>query len=251
MAVREGHEEFAEWLLERGASVVLTDKRDYTLLHLAALHGHARVVARALDLGADPNAESTTEHTPLDGAHEGEHEEIAALLRARGAYRVQASEGGTEDWITKADAATDRGDLDEAIDCLDRAVARHPRAVRAFVHKGDLLRQRGRLRESLDCYDRAIAIEPGFSGGMAWGNKGVVLQELNRLEEAARCYEEVLRLNPEDAIACLNLGVLRHNAGRTDDAIRWYRAALERDPSYVQAKYYLAGALRERDSDPE
>jgi tetratricopeptide (TPR) repeat protein len=192
--------------------------------------------------------ESTLEYTPLEGAREGGHEEIAALLRAGGGHRVRASEGGTDDWIAKADAAVNWGDLREAIASVDRAVERHPRAVRAFVHKGDLLRHHGRLLDSLGCYDRAIAIDPGFSGGMAWCNKGCALQELGRLKEATSCYEEVLKHDHEDARACFNIGVVRHDQGRTKGAIPWYRAALEGDPDCGPAKAYRAAALDERDS---
>ena len=245
----EGHEACAEFLLEHGASPRLTDKRDYTLLHLAALHGRIRIVQKLLELGADPNAESTSEFTPLDGAREGGHPEIAELLRARGASRSRNSEGGTGDWIAKGDAAAERGDLDAAIECFDRALAQNPRAVRAFIHKGNALSHHGRHEDAIQWYDRAIAVDPGYSEGIAWGQKGCALQDLRRLDEAVACYQAVLKINAVDATACFNIGVVRHNQGRNDDAVRWYRAALEHDPSHGQARAYLAEILGDRDRD--
>jgi Flp pilus assembly protein TadD len=44
-------------------------------------------------------------------------------------------------------------------------------------------------------------------------------------------------------------GVVRHNQGRNDEAIRWYRAALEHDPDHAQARMYLADILEDSDRD--
>ena len=52
-----------------------------------------------------------------------------------------------------------------------------------------------------------------------------------------------LKINPVDATACFNIGVVRHNQCRNDDAVRWYRAALEHDPSHGRARAYLAEIL--------
>jgi tetratricopeptide (TPR) repeat protein len=118
--------------------------------------------------------------------------------------------------------------------------------VRAFLQKGDALREAGRQEEAIACYDRAIAIDARYSDGIAWGLKGLALSDLDREDEAVACYEEKLKIDPADAIACLNIGVVRHNQGRVEESIRWYRAALERDPKNRRAKIYLDDALKQR-----
>jgi tetratricopeptide (TPR) repeat protein len=139
--------------------------------------------------------------------------------------------------------AADAGDHREAIACFDRVLEQDPASVPALVHKGDALRHLGRYEEAIGFYDQAIAIDPRYSDGMAWGHKGIALNELDPPDEASRCCEEVLNINPGDATACLNLGVVHHDEGRLEEAARWYREALERDPRHGRAKAYLAELL--------
>ena len=106
-------------------------------------------------------------------------------------------------------------------------------------------------RRPIRCYDEAIAVDACYSDGILWGQKGCALQDLGRLNEAIACFEEVLRISPSDAMACLNIGVARHSQGRLDDAIHWYRAALERDPNYRRARSYLEMTLNERERSPD
>jgi hypothetical protein len=173
----EGQEECTGFLLEHGASIGLTDNRDYTLLHLAALHGRIGIVQKLLDLGADPNAESTSEFTPLDGARGGGHPEIAELLLARGASRMRDSEGGTGDWIRKGDVAAERGDLGVAIECFDRAL----KATRAP------LRSARRVR-IVPCWPQSAATGSCSSGTRRLVNHATTFAALSLLRGApAEC----------------------------------------------------------------
>ena len=52
--------------------------------------------------------------------------------------------------------------------------------------------------------------------------------------------------NPRAWLALYNLGTLAGNAGRSDDAIRWYRRALEVRPDYPEAWNNLGNELRNR-----
>jgi tetratricopeptide (TPR) repeat protein len=201
-----------------------------------------------VELGADPNAESASGFTPLDGAREGGHEDIAQLLRARGANRMRKPDGQQDDSIDEDVEASDHGQDEAAID--DESGRQRDRgSAGALVHEGDALRHRGRHQTAIRCYDRAIAIGPRYAGGMAWGNKGIALQELDRPDEALACYEEVLTINPRDATACFNIAVVHDDEGRRDEAIRWYRTALERKPDHRGAKANLAELLGDSDAD--
>jgi hypothetical protein len=59
------------------------------------------------------------------------------------------------------------------------------------------------------------------------------------LEDAMREFEQAARINPEFVPAHVNLGGIYLNRGRTHDATREYRKALELDPSNTMAKQQL------------
>jgi tetratricopeptide (TPR) repeat protein len=59
----------------------------------------------------------------------------------------------------------------------------------------------------------------------------------------------VLKINPRDVTARFNIAVIHDDEGRRDEAIRWYRAALERKPDHRGAKANLAEFLGDSDAD--
>jgi len=73
----------ARLLIERGADVNARSASDFTPLHDAARRGRTEVVRLLLEHGADVNAENRAKATPLSLAAERGHEEIADALLAR------------------------------------------------------------------------------------------------------------------------------------------------------------------------
>ena len=89
MAAREGHEDVARFLLDRGADPTRTSSRLFdgagrTPLHAAAAKGHAAVVRLLLERGANPSARDEDGKAPIDDA---EGREVRQLLRKAGAAR--------------------------------------------------------------------------------------------------------------------------------------------------------------------
>jgi tetratricopeptide (TPR) repeat protein len=71
-----------------------------------------------------------------------------------------------------------------------------------------------------------------------------LLKELNRYEEAEKEYKEALRINPDDALAHYNLGVLLYELKRYDEAEKEYREALRINPDYAEAHGNLGILLK-------
>ena len=82
-------------------------------------------------------------------------------------------------------------------------------------------------------YTRIIQLDPGDAA--AWYNKGVVLGTLGNYEEALRCYDEALRIDPGDAATWSNKGVALGNLGNYEEEIHCYDEALRIDPDYAFA----------------
>jgi tetratricopeptide (TPR) repeat protein len=81
--------------------------------------------------------------------------------------------------------------FDEAIACLDEAIALDPTNAEAFEKKGTALEKQGHLDEAIENYDRAIVLDDSLT--MAYLCKGGVYNRLDRYSEALQCYEQALR----------------------------------------------------------
>lgn len=62
---RDGHKEFAEMLINRGAEINLPDDEGRTAIHYAVMSGNAELVESLLKLGSDPNKLTKRKETPL------------------------------------------------------------------------------------------------------------------------------------------------------------------------------------------
>lgn len=69
---------------------------------------------------------------------------------------------------------------------------------------------------------------------------GVVYERSGDLEAAARQYQWAVQKEPGNVVAWTNLGNVRAQRGRWDEAREAYRAALALDPSYGPAVINLA-----------
>jgi ankyrin repeat protein len=86
IAARNGHIEVARFLLEKGADINYRGFFGAPGLHWAAINGHMPMVEFLLEHGADKNLQDHQfKATALGWALEGKREEIAELLRRRGA----------------------------------------------------------------------------------------------------------------------------------------------------------------------
>ncbi|KAK0652717.1 ankyrin repeat-containing domain protein [Cercophora newfieldiana] len=86
-AARGGNTTAIHFLLQRWGRDYLEARDNYgrTPLYLAALHGHADAVEALLGFGADPNARTALNRTPLSAADAYGQTEISQMLRDNGA----------------------------------------------------------------------------------------------------------------------------------------------------------------------
>lgn len=86
IAARSGQVGLVKLLLDRGADVNARDKETETTALIAAAHqGHVQVVDILLQKGVDVNAKDKTGKTALSEATRYNHDDVAKLLRERGA----------------------------------------------------------------------------------------------------------------------------------------------------------------------
>lgn len=172
-------------------------------------------------------------------------------------------------------ALSARGEVDEAIQHLRRAVELRPDLARAHNNLGNALFRSGRVEEAIPHYEEAIRLSPGrpstynnlgsalLRAGRpseaierlrealelapdlpeAHNNLASALDAAGRVDEAIAEYREALALRPDDVPTLNNLAATLFEVGRLDEAIVRFRAALELRPGYTRARKNLALAL--------
>lgn len=92
MAAREGREDIVQLLLDAGANINLSSKKDGdTPLIIACSEGHVKVAQKLIAAGASVNGPNTGGWTPLLYAAYYGHKEVVELLLAEGANINQVS----------------------------------------------------------------------------------------------------------------------------------------------------------------
>jgi tetratricopeptide (TPR) repeat protein len=76
-------------------------------------------------------------------------------------------------------------------------------------------------------------------------NLGRLVHEKGRSEEAEALYRKALQQRPKNTIAWFNLGVASQDRGRLEDALTSYRRAVTLDRDFADAYYNMAGIHEE------
>jgi tetratricopeptide (TPR) repeat protein len=96
-----------------------------------------------------------------------------------------------------------------------------------------LLRKSGRLDEALAVAEQAYQNQPGYPTALALAQAH---EAKGDIERGCALTQEALRFKPDDVAARLEMGDRLWGRGRLDDAERWYKEALQRDPQHPWAR---------------
>lgn len=127
-----------------------------------------------------------------------------------------------------------QGNATAALPSLHRAVVLQSRPD-FLMNLANALMETGRSAESLTFFARALKLEP--NNALAWCNQGVVLKGLERHAEAVASFEASLRLDPERVMALNGLNASLTLLGRVADALAVGKQALE-----IKARRSLAAS---------
>ena len=121
-----------------------------------------------------------------------------------------------------------------------RAVEFDPDNREAVLKLGRVLRTVGRNEEALALFRRYHELVPADYLGLA--QIGGCLSALGRYAEAEPYLRQAMQ-GLDDPVTHYNLGLLLAQTGRLDEAAHEYQRALDRDPSYSEARGNLAAVL--------
>ncbi len=135
------------------------------------------------------------------------------------------------------------GRLMDAATSYERAliVARNDRE-KLYQNLGDTYADLGRTDLALDAYDRATRVDARFLAPYA--ARGAIALQKRDIDRAAENFEAILAIDPHNASALTNMGIVEGLRGHRDREIDWYRRALEVDPEFEAARANLERDMR-------
>jgi tetratricopeptide (TPR) repeat protein len=112
----------------------------------------------------------------------------------------------------------------------------------------DVLRHEGRSLAMLGRHAEARAVFAEFvrtypESTEAWRDLAVASLKLNDFDRAGSAADRLIALDQADATGFALRGMVSERSGQLDEAVRWYRSALERDPADADATAALGFAL--------
>ncbi len=164
---------------------------------------------------------------------------LAEALRCYEAVVAQAPEM-VEAWVGRGSVLTRQGQFDQALGCLERASRLRPGDAVILTRKARVLLSMERVHQSLSAVDEALRRDD--ANAEAHQTRAEALRKLGRRSEALQSLESALRLNP-DVHAWCNFGILQHELGEFDSAVRSFRRALELDPANIEVRTRLLARL--------
>jgi hypothetical protein len=92
-----------------------------------------------------------------------------------------------------------------------------------------------------------VAAARGTEGARAASafSRCVALTDGGRLDDARACYEKLLEIDPANALACNNLGIIHQGQGAPAKAAALFREAIRLDPSRPQPYVNLGNVLQD------
>ncbi len=129
------------------------------------------------------------------------------------------------------------GELDQALERLDRESRLAPSDPRPAYAASSLLLDAGRNEEALAAADRALAAAPERADGLY--QRGAVLMSLARLAEAERMFRQALQTQPTHAATLSDYAVLLMSGGRSNEAAGLLHRLLELRPGDLVAHGHL------------
>lgn len=140
----------------------------------------------------------------------------------------------------------EQGRIEEALERFERALAFDPRSASAYTSLGVLYEQISRPDLAEKNYAKAVQLEP--KKGAVHNNFGQFLCRVGRYEQADIEFKTALNdpFYDTPAIAATNAGKCARAAGQNEQAEKYLRLALSKNPNAAEVYLPLASVLHQR-----
>ncbi|XWK88263.1 MAG: CHAT domain-containing tetratricopeptide repeat protein [Phormidium sp.] len=134
-------------------------------------------------------------------------------------------DGEAEEWFNQGTNEYNAGNIQEALDCLQRAITIFPNYDYAWNDLGVVLSDLGQYQQAMEAFQKVIAIFPNYD--YAWNNLGFALRNLGQYQQAIEAYQKAIAISPNFDDAWNGLGLTLNELGQYQPAIEAYNRALE------------------------
>jgi tetratricopeptide (TPR) repeat protein len=110
--------------------------------------------------------------------------------------------------------------------------------AKEFIAQATQSLQSGQIAQAMDLANQAIALDP--TNAEAFILKGIASAQSNQPEAASEAFGEAVRLDPNSSKAHFNLSVHQYGLGQKMDSLESSRKALQADPSHAGARDMIA-----------
>lgn len=146
--------------------------------------------------------------------------------------------GTVQLFVTRGDAAFQRGRYEDAISDFTMALSRQPssdkKATAAiYSRRAGALLYLNRFDKAFQDANAAIALDPGLFN--PYDQRGLVYRVRGELDNAIRDYTTSIKLNPRAVLAFNNRGVAYNHKGQYERAIQDFNDAVRLNPNYANA----------------
>jgi len=145
---------------------------------------------------------------------------------------------------TVGDTFYSRGDFRHAIAYLREEVKKDPGNAHLWRHLGSAYGQFEDYNNAIYCYKRTLALNP--TDLKTFYNLSLVYDFKGALPDAEQIATKGLVMNGKDAELPFKAANVFWRQKKYDDAVTWYRKALELKPAYIDAHFGLGLALKEK-----
>ncbi len=146
-----------------------------------------------------------------------------------------------------ADALAQSGHLSEAVDEYSKTIELDPKIAEAHNNLGIALAMQGQVDEAATQFSKAIELKPDYAEAhvnlgkaLAVGRKQVSVEEADKAEQE---FKAALAIEPRDANAMDNLGLLYRLEGKLPDAEHYFNLAIESAPKLIKPYIDLSELL--------
>lgn len=139
------------------------------------------------------------------------------------------------------------GDLDQAIQCFDKALELDPGWYEALNNKANVLLALGRIPESIDCLNKAIGMMPKGDPSYIISLIGLGANNiaLGNVEKGMGYFDEVLRLDPDNLHGLVKKGFILAMLEEHHESLRLLDRAIQLDRNNSDAWYFRHMPLME------
>jgi tetratricopeptide (TPR) repeat protein len=144
-------------------------------------------------------------------------------------------------WYLLGESKIRSGELNEAADCVKRAIRLNGKRGIYYKSLGIILHYMGKSKEVTEVLKKAM--ELGKKDGLVWTIQGINSMRQRKLEDAIQQFKESLKKNPNNPFAMYHLALAYFQTGERDKAFPILESILSYDyflPIKSQAKSLLA-----------